>query len=89
MEQKSRKVSVRLDEELLKTVTDESGRMGMDRSEYIRLAIKEKAEQDNPILSIDALCKISTIYNRIIDKYGVDEYEKEDMRKELEKLWRR
>lgn len=83
------KVSIRMDKELIKRVENESVKAGVDKSEYIRQAIKEKVEQENSILYIEKLCKISTMYNRIIDKYAVSESEKNEMKEELETLWRR
>lgn len=83
------KVSIRMDKELIKRVENESIKAGVDKSEYIRQAIKEKVEQENSILYIEKLCKISTMYNRIIDKYAVSESEKNEMKEELETLWRR
>lgn len=83
------KVSIRMDKELIKRVENESIKAGVDKSEYIRQAIKEKVEQENSILYIKKLCKISTMYNRIIDKYAVSESEKNEMKEELDTLWRR
>lgn len=83
------KVSIRMDEELIKRVEAESIKAGVDKSEYIRQAIEERVEQENSILYIEGLCNVSTLYNRIVDKYAVSESEKNEIKEELRKLWRR
>lgn len=88
MQKTSKKVTVRLDEETQEVLKKEIERMGLDKSEYIRQAIREKANETN-ISYIERLCGISTMYNFIIDKYGVSESEKRDMRKELYRLWKK
>ena len=82
------RVTVRLDEELKKSLEIESNHMGVDKSEYIRMAIRDKIRNDTAINNISQLCKISTIYNHIIDKYEVSETEKSELKKVVELAWK-
>ncbi len=89
MRQESRKISVRMEAELLEKVMIRSEKEGIEKSEYIRQAVREKVERDNSIIYIEALCRLSTMYNRIIEKYEVSEADKNEMKRELDVIWRK
>lgn len=82
------RVTIRLDEKLQEELEREVKKTGIAKSEFVRLAIREKVNQESTTNSVSQLCKISTIYNHIIDKYEVSDSEKKELKKEIELIWK-
>lgn len=77
------KVTVRLEEEDYVKIQTKASKDNINISEYIRKSLLNEGKNQ----SIVYTCNIATLINKFLYKYEIEEQDKEQLEREVEKLW--
>lgn len=85
---KSIKKTIRFDEKTINELNIILKKYNIDTfSEGIRFLVNHYNDQNNNGISIAHVCNLNTKFNVFMDKYNVEEYDRDSLKKEIDKLW--
>ena len=83
---KEYKITVRLNETEYNHLISMAKKSNVSKSQYMRLALQDKVYGENTNY-VEALCHLSTVCTRILDKCEMEAEEREELVKGVEYAW--